>query len=286
MINTEQTDLFQDQTVPDPIKSNGTIHIGTSGYIFKDWQGAFYPSKLPQQKWLEYYAQHFTTVEINATYYRLLPASSFESMIRRTHDNFHFWIKLPGAVTHSQDDFKPVGEAFRESIKPLIDNKRLVGLLAQFPYSFKNNADNLKRLKRIHDFFYPVPVAIEFRSSCWYTDSVLRLLEIRDLIFTAVDLPEISGLPDSRMVVTGNTGYIRFHGRNKDTWYNPDAGDRYDYDYPEEELRSWLERIKQMDEKAPISFMFFNNCHAGQAVKNAKMMQKILSQELNLEAPF
>lgn len=281
LMKNQQTDLFPDQDQPQPITALGRVQIGTSGYVFKDWSGVFYPSGLPQSRWLEYYARHFTTVEINATHYRLLPASSFEGMIRKTPMGFMFWVKVPAALTHSSADPAEVVDKFLDSISPLIENNRLGGILAQFPFSFKNNVRNNDRIALIKRYFQHVPLAVEFRSDDWYRPETFQMLSDQNLVFTTVDLPEIQGLPDRTMMVTGSVGYLRLHGRNCTTWYHPEEGDRYDYDYSEEELRSWIKKISLMGEKAPISYLFFNNCHAGQAVKNARLMQKILAQDFS-----
>ncbi len=277
-----QTDLFGEKKYPEPLKRQGTIHIGTSGYVFQDWQGPFYPAGLPQNRWLEYYAENFTTVEINATYYRILPASSFEGMVRKTPAGLKFWVKLHADVTHSLKHPAESINQLKRSIAPLIESDRLAGLLAQFPNSFKLGARQIERVKLIREHCEKMALAVEFRDEEWYNNNdIYELAREYEMTLVSVDLPELEGLPQPSEVVAAGIAYIRFHGRNARTWYDNAAGDRYDYDYSISELRAWIPRILRMEEKAPITYMFFNNCHMGQAVKNAKMMRRILEKELH-----
>jgi len=274
--------LFSDE-IPKPLKRHGDIHIGTSGFSFADWQGAFYPKGLPHGQWLAYYASKFTVVEINATYYHIPRPEIFAGMAERTPQTFGFWVKLPGEATHGSAQLEPVMNSFLNSVQPLKDSGKLLGLLAQFPASFKPDQSNLERIVRIHDLVHDIPLAVEFRWDDWLTDETFAFLEDRRLIFVAVDLPTLRGLPSPITRTTGAANYVRFHGRNRQTWYNPQAGDRYDYEYSSSELEEWLPRVQAMDEMAPVSYLFFNNCHAGQAVKNARMMRELLAREFDMQ---
>lgn len=267
---------------PEPIKRRGFIHIGTSGYVFQDWRGVFYPKGLSQHKWLDYYATHFTVVEINATYYRLLPESSFQTMVKKTPDSFKFWVKVPAEVTHGKGDAKKALDLFLESIRPLISEKRLNGLLAQFPPSFQYSEKNMLYLRWLQEMTEGILLAIEFRSDSWSNDDTCSAIVKWGLVAVIPDLPDLEGLPRADIRISAETGYIRFHGRNEHTWYDSRAGDRYDYNYTDDELKAWLPAIIELDERAAHTYIFFNNCHAGQAVKNAKMMQRILSNEFDL----
>jgi uncharacterized protein YecE (DUF72 family) len=78
---------------------------------------------------------------------------------------------------------------------------------------------------------------------------------------------------------TTDEGYVRFHGRNAQTWWGDHGGDRYDYDYKQEELGEWLKKIATLAEQAKRTYLFFNNCHAGQAARNAKLMKEMLQRQ-------
>lgn len=254
------------------------IKVGTSGYSFEDWRGTFYPVDIDKGAMLAFYTQYFDTVEVNATYYRILPPVVFERMAERTPDHFEFMVKAHQATTHEGKDEKVVG-TFRESIVPLVDSGKLCGVLAQFPFRFRNTPENQEYLRRCRERMPDVPYFVEFRHRSWLTPEVGELLREHQLGFVSVDEPKLEGLLPSRATVTTDTGYIRLHGRNAATWWQG-GPERYDYSYSEEELKAWVERIKRLIEKARKVYVFFNNCHNGQAAQNAKTMKKML--ELNL----
>ena len=78
---------------------------------------------------------------------------------------------------------------------------------------------------------------------------------------------------------TSDDVYVRFHGRNEANWWGRGGGDRYDYDYRDDELKEWLRKITELAEQARRTYLFFNNCHAGQAARNASLMQELLRQQ-------
>ena len=94
--------------------SSPVIKVGTSGYSFDDWRGTFYPADIHKAAMLAFYAQHFDTVEVNATYYRIMPPIVFERMAEKTPDHFEFIVKTNQATTHEGKDEEVVGK-FRES---------------------------------------------------------------------------------------------------------------------------------------------------------------------------
>lgn len=273
--------LFYDDA-PQPVNAKGKIHIGTSGFSFKDWKGAFYPTRLSRDRWLQYYARHFTVVEINATYYRILSPSVFAGMVNRTPPNFGFWVKLPKQATHERNGLRKAMKEFQSAVSPLAGSGKLLGYLAQFPASFRFDKENIRWIRTLREITSDTQLAVEFRHDCWIQEEVFSFLRENDLISVTVDEPSIKGLPRTVLRVTGKVGYVRFHGRNARTWYNPAEGDRYDYEYSPTELKEWIPGVKTMDEMAPLTYLFFNNCHAGQAVKNARMMQKLLENELKI----
>ncbi len=273
-----ESSLFE-AVKPTPLKLGVCeIQIGTSGYVFADWKGVFYPESLPSSSWLNFYAQEFNVVEINATYYRLPPAKTFRSMASRTRQEFGFWVKLPGGVTHSDEEPEPLITQFNEAIQPLVEARQYKGALAQFPPSFKLNSNSFNKLESIAKSTQG-PLAVEFRRMEWQDDKVYQFLRDLNIVYVTVDTPDLEGLPKPNAEVTARIGYIRFHGRNKRAWYNRNAGDRYNYDYCPEELSEWLPRLKIMSEHCSTIYIFFNNCHAGQAVRSAKMLRNILQTE-------
>ena len=251
------------------------IRIGTSGYSFKDWRGTFYPEDIASKDMLAFYAQHFDIIEVNATYYRLLPASTFQSMVDKTPEGFGFIVKTNQATTHQGEDAS-VAEEFRASLRPLQEAGKFLGVLAQFPWAFRNTADNREYLVACRERMRDVPYFVEFRHSSWLTPEVGDVLKANELGYVCVDEPQIGQMVPPIATATTDTGYVRLHGRNERAWWNKDAGDRYDYLYTEEELEEWVEKIRKLIEKTKDIYIFFNNCHAGQAPKNAEQLKLML----------
>src|SRR5262249_9703609 len=103
-------------------------------------------------------------------------------------------------------------------------------------------------------------------------------LRERRLGYVVVDEPKLEGLMPPITLLTTDTAYVRYHGRNADNWWGG-RGDRYDYEYSEQELKEWLGEVRQTRQPAESTQLFFNNCHAGQAARNAKLMQELLRQQ-------
>jgi uncharacterized protein YecE (DUF72 family) len=255
------------------------IVLGTSGFSFKDWVGPFYPEGTRAPEMLEFYAEHFSAVEVNATYYRIPPPSTMESLSRRTPPTFEFLVKAHQSMTH--DKAAPDAatfDAFRASVAPL--QGKLRGVLLQFPWAFRPTLGARKRLDLLAAELAPLgPLFVEFRHASWLSEKVFRYLEERAIGYCSVDEPALDGLVPPLARRTGDIGYVRFHGRNTKTWWGG-VGDRYDYDYSPEELKDWVAKIRELAERASKVYVFFNNCHAGQAARNALLMRDMLQQDL------
>ena len=259
------------------------IKIGTSGYSFKDWVGTFYPENIKSGKMLDFYREHFHTVEINSTYYRLPKPYIFDKIADKVPDNFDFIVKVYQTVTHTR---KPSVEAMNElllGVDALIRTDKLKGFLAQFPYSFKYSPQNIEHILDIRRSCRAFPLFVEFRNASWLKDEVYQALSENNIGYVDVDEPPLYNLLPPQALITNGIGYIRFHGRNRRTWWNNDEGDRYDYEYSEDELKEWLPFVEKIASASSDTYLFFNNCHMGQAVKNAKMMRDLLKNQLNLD---
>lgn len=255
------------------------IAIGTSGYSFVDWVGTFYPLSLPKNLMLDFYARHFSIVEINASYYRLLPPRIYESILKRVGPEFEFTTKLLGDFTHKPGLDLGLVKTYLETLKPLTESGQNSCLLAQFPYAFRNNSQNRDKILAMGDCFHEQKLAVEFRNDTWHHPETFEFLEQNGLIYVTVDEPSLRGLMPPTARATAGLGYVRLHGRNAETWWNSKDGDRYLYNYSEEELREWLPKIDSLLKSAGRTVVFFNNCHLGHAARNAKLLQKLLSDE-------
>ncbi len=251
------------------------IKIGTSGYSFEDWIGTFYPEDIQKGKMLDYYIKHFPTVEINSTYYRIPHPAVMANIEKKTPDNFEFMVKTPSTVTHKRKNIKSSVDEFKECLKPMQESGKLKGLLAQFPYSFKYDEKNLDYIKRCREMLSDYPLFVEFRHAGWVNRRMYDAFKADDIGYVAVDEPPLPGLLKPDLFNTTDTAYIRLHGRNAEKWW--DGGPlRYDYDYKPEELEEWKNKLKKIEEKAKKVYIFFNNCHLGQAVKNARELMQSL----------
>ena len=94
-----------------------------------------------------------------------------------------------------------------------------------------------------------------------------------------MDEPRLPGLMPPVTMLTAEDAYVRLHGRNADNWWGRGGGDRYDYDYSKAELEEWVRKIADLAQRARSTYVFFNNCHAGHAARNAKLMQELLRQQ-------
>ena len=253
------------------------IIVGTSGYSFQDWKRHFYPEDIKNHEMLDFYARHFNAVEINSTYYRMPETLMFDRMLEKTPENFEFVVKANKAMTHERKSNATVFDQFNEGIRPLINAKRFSGLLAQFPWSFKNTQSNRAYLAQFKDKMGDNPLIVEFRHNSWIIEPVFDLLRRLDISYCAVDEPRLNGLVPPVAIATNNLGYVRFHGRNAESWWDGDASKRYDYLYTQQELFDWLPKIETIEKSTDKTFVFFNNCHNGQAATNAQMMLSFMN---------
>lgn len=255
----------------------GKVVVGTSGYSFADWVGTFYPSGTKKGDMLKEYSKHFGCVEVNSTYYRIPHPIVLRRMEEKTPPGFEFVIKANQEMTHKVSKDPALYRGFIDAIQPVIDAGKFEGVIAQFPWGFKHTPDNLGHLKFIKERFGDYPLFVEFRHSSWITEDIFKELEGAGIGYCAVDEPNLRGLVPPVAKVTTNLGYVRLHGRNAENWWGRGGGDRYDYLYSEEELREWVAKIRAMSQKAGKTFVFFNNCHAGQAARNARLMKELLT---------
>jgi uncharacterized protein YecE (DUF72 family) len=252
------------------------ILIGTSGFSFDDWVGEIYPKGIKKQDMLPYYERTlgFKTLEVNYTYYAMPSAKTMESFAKRTSRDFSFIVKAHKSMTHEKtDNMKEIYMSFKAGIEPL--NGNMKALLFQFPYMFVPSDENIDYLRSLREEFNGYGPIVEFRNAKWSDDRYLEMLKELSFGYCIVDEPKLKGLLPFSPHLTSDTGYFRFHGRNK-SWFNQPLEVRYDYLYSESELRQFVAPVRDIARKASTTYVFFNNCHAGKAVKNALMMIEIL----------
>jgi uncharacterized protein YecE (DUF72 family) len=229
---------------------------------------------------LDFYAGHFKCVEINSTYYGIPNASVFYHMSQKTPLDFEFVVKFNQETTHGRSrDLKPITQLM-ESCQPLEESRKLSGFLAQFPYSFKNTQQNREYLIWLREACKDHPVFLEFRNWTWNRPELPDFLKQHRLCYVNVDEPPLRGLLKPQDIVTGDTAYIRFHGRNTTDWWNGTNQTRYNYLYDLSELEEWMIGLSRILKKAYKTYIFFNNHPQGKAIQNAKMMTELVSDYL------
>lgn len=235
--------------------------VGTSGWSYSHWKGVFYPGGHPQKRWFEYYAKRFPTVEINATFYRFFPDGTYNNWRERAPGGFLYVLKTPRLITHRKKLLNAGGDIkrFAESASLLGDRFGLV--LLQLAPGLPYDPERLR--EALGAFGDPGKVAVEFRHEDWLTGEVRELLGELGAAFCAADSPKSEPLD----WVTGETAYIRLHGRKK--WYA--------YDYTESELDGIAALARRMSRLgAKRVYIFFNNDLGGYAPKNALTLMGML----------
>ncbi len=254
------------------------LYIGTAGYYYDDWIGPVYPTGTPKKNFLEFYAHEFSFTEINSSFYRLPSRHMFYRMQQKTPPNFQFVVKAYRGFTHEREN--TYHREFKDALVPLIENRKLGCVLAQFPYSFRYSPANLAYLRFLREQFEDLPVAVEFRHASWVNDEVFGFLRANNVAYVIVDLPKLAALPPPVVKVTSDIAYVRFHGRNaRKWWHHTYAYERYDYLYREEELKPWVPAIQQAVREARKTFISFNNHYQGKAVVNARMLMQLIKYD-------
>jgi uncharacterized protein YecE (DUF72 family) len=267
-----------DRGVSDADRKKPAILVGTSGYQYKDWIGSIYPEGTKREDMLAAYAQAFGAVELNFTYYGLPKAENMARMAEATPAGFEFVVKAHKTTTHEKSvaDIKPL----LGGLAPLAEAGKLAGVLCQFPWAFKNTKDSRAHLAKVGDAFRSeggkTPVFVEFRHDSWMKKAIFDFLARLGLLFVSVDEPDLPGLLPRDGRLTGEIGYLRFHSRNAGNWWGRGGKARYDYDYSDDEMSEWIGALRDMSARAGKIFVFFNNCHRGQAARNAESMRGIL----------
>jgi uncharacterized protein YecE (DUF72 family) len=229
------------------------VYVGTSGWQYRDWRDTFYPHGLAQARWLRHYAERFRTVELNNSFYRLPPASSFERWRDETPRDFVMAVKASRFLTHLKRLRDPEGpvDLFMEGARHL--GSKLGPVLLQLPPRFRVDAGRLAGA--LDRFPGDVRVAVEFRDDSWYTDAVHGVLEEHRAALCLADSPH-RRTPEWR---TAEWGFVRFHEGT--------ASPRPCYG--EGALATWAERIARLWEPDQDVFCYFNNDHLACAIRDA-----------------
>lgn len=240
--------------------------MGCSGWNYTSWRGRFYPRDLPATQWLEFYATRFDTVEINNSFYRLPPRSTFEDWRARMPPGFLCAVKASRFLTHLKrllDPEEPI-ERLMASVSGL--GQRLGPVLYQLPPTLKLDLprlDHFLRTLRRHSRAARLPV-VEFRHPSWYIDETFELLARRRVTMC---LHDKHGSAIAEPVV-GPFTYVRFHG----------TSGRYHGSYSRRQLQHWAHVLVEQMHAGRRAFAYFNNDPEAVATKNAVTLREMIAR--------
>ncbi len=230
------------------------VRVGCSGWNYKHWrEGVFYPSRMPPKEWLAFYAKHFDTVEVNATFYRLPRESSVARWVAQTPDDFVFTIKMSRYVTHVKrlHELAASEKLFYAKIAPLVASPKMGPVLWQLPPTFKRDDE---RLREALEHLPPGRHCFEFREPSWFADDVYELLRKHHVALVIGDDPR---RPFQTHELTTDFTFVRFHSGRRGRNGN----------YADSELDEWAERIVGWRERGGV-YAYFNNDWEGFAIRN------------------
>jgi uncharacterized protein YecE (DUF72 family) len=241
------------------------IRIGCSGWNYAHWRnGVFYPPRLPPKRWLEFYAEHFDTVEVNATFYRLPRKDAVANWVEQTPGGFLFAVKASRYLTHLKrlTDLDQGLRRFYERIEPLVRSQKLGPVLWQLPGNFRRDDG---RLAQALETLPPGRHCFEFRHESWFARDVYELLRLHGAALVIGDRPD---RPFQAHELTADWTFIRFHHGTRGRHSN----------YSDRELEEWAERIAGWAAQADV-YAYFNNDRNGYAPRNALLLKRLLTME-------
>ncbi len=240
-------------------RKHGTFRAGTSGWQYDHWSGVFYPPDLPKDRWLEHYARHFDTVEVNNTFYRLPQAGTFDSWRERAPEGFCYALKFSRYGTHLKHLKDPAGSIglFLERAERL--GSLLGPILVQLRPNWKVN------LERLNGFLNEAPRrrrwAVEFRDPSWLCQGAYEVLRAHNAALCIHDL-----IADHPRVVTADWVYLRFHGGG-------DGGN-----YSRQALIAAARQARRHLEEGLDVYAYFNNDVGGYAAANAADLRRYVRE--------
>lgn len=240
------------------------IHIGTSGWSYKDWKGIFYPEKMKASDWLSFYAEHFDTTEINSSFYRMPTAETVLNWATKVPEGFTFCPKMSRFLTHMKKLNEPE-EPLRRFFEVFAPIKPHLGpILLQLPPFLKYNPEKvvyffelLKSQYAGYDF------ALEVRHNTWMSNEAIELMKQYDIAW--VISQSGVGFPYAEHITSEHI-YFRFHGPRK----------LYASSYPDETLKEYALKFKKWHKAGHTLWIYFNNDWYGYGINNANTLKKML----------
>lgn len=290
------------------------ILVGTSSWTDPTLlESGFYPpSANNAEKRLQYYAAHFSLVEVDSTYYAMPAEKTARLWVERTPSDFVFDIKAFSLFTHhptrlrvlprdlrdampSKDKAsiyyrdvpdqvrRQLWERFASALLPLDSAGKLGMVFFQFPEWFLPGRHSWDHIIECRDSLPQYRLAVEFRHGLWLSEDrrqeTFRRLRENGLVYVVVDEPQgfRSSVPPL-LEATSDMAAVRFHGRNRENWERKGitAAERFQYLYDHDELAEWLPRLADLSSRVREMHVLFNNCYRDYGVKNAGDMARMM----------
>ncbi|MEO8570701.1 MAG: DUF72 domain-containing protein, partial [Chloroflexota bacterium] len=306
---------------PISVSGGGQVRVGTASWTDPTMTatGVFYPNdaKTAEER-LHHYASTFPLVEVDATYYALPSAETAKLWVERTPPDFVFDIKAHALMTGQGTETKRLPKAirtalpepvatkpriyakdlpdevldavwasFRDGLEPLAEAGQLGSILLQFPRWFFPSSENRGTIEEAAERLDGFACAVEFRNAAWLNEKnaerTLRFLRDRNLAFVMVDEPQSfkSSVPPVT-AVTADLAFVRFHGRNRETWEarGITPAERFRYLYSRDKLREWVPKIREVAREAADTHVLMNNCYANYGTTNAREIAALLDGDI------
>ena len=236
------------------------IYVGTSGYNYPEWKGSFYPSNLSTKLMLPYYAERFSSVEINYTFYRMPNSKLVAGWASQVPDHFRFTLKAPRRITHDRR-LRGVGDLVRGFCEVASElGPKLGALLFQLPPGFKQD---LAVLDGFLDELPPrVCAAFEFRNESWLNDDVFARLRARNIALCIADSEQRS----TPVMATADYAYFRLR----------------DEGYQDHDIARWTETAKEFQTRCKDVFVYFKHEDEGKGAAFGQLMiEKLANTEIS-----
>lgn len=242
------------------------LRIGTSGWNYKHWKGLFYPADLTARRWLEYYAERFSTAEVNYSFYRLPKPETYEKWLGEVPEDFLFTLKCSRLITHAKR-LGALHDLWSNFLTNAVVLKEQLGpILCQLPEAFQKDPqrldDFLTSARGAVEHDLNLRLAVEFRHESWFDAEIYRLLEKHNValvIASSSQFPRVDR-------VTADFAYFRYHG----------PGRLFASNYTQKQLEDEASKMRKHLRQKTDVFAYFNNDGFGFAFKNALQLKRLM----------
>lgn len=266
----------------------GRVRTGSVGYHYRDWVGVFYPPSSTLRRHLQIYAENFDVCELTQFTHQMPDRDWIAGLAKQVKTDLKFFIRIHQSMTHHADTGMALSIAkhFRKALEPLIEGGKVAGLVACFPYAFRESSGTVEYVERLQEAlgFENGLLHLDMKHPSWTTDERFAWMAKKKLGFVCVDEPQLQSNRKTMVVATTDQILVRLHGRNAEGWWSGNPTTRFDYCYTVEEISALMRRYEPLARSAKeVSFLFQNHWQA-QSVKNA-LQWKIIAESTNWAAP-